>query len=511
MLSGSASTSLRPINERRSLGGQRPRRFSSRHVPAVAEEIVHSEMLTSSMATRFNGLMKHLKHNSALEEDQKTVLTAGAPETLVPERSVTALREEFERRCAFGERMNLELMGSAKWTKLLEDIGVLPPPSGRDSCDDSPNSGCRSPGASPKFAAAAETALEGEAPTNAFPLNRADADIIFMRVLYNCCHGGQRLDYELFCKALLLTGTTLWPGEAWEVVMQSIVDRILDAAPPQQQDPSSPAASASPGGASELAHDAEIIMALDGFRPALHDLFEAFASQSLINPGSPTRGKGAVRVQERPVTKAAQDPMAAATLSGASMAELMRVARRIGASAENAMNVAEPTSPMMPSQSVPALPIASRWACSETIGRTFTAITQGSNGSSLGGSPDVCRYANGSPVILNRRQMMSCDQFMTICKHMGIMPELLSRAQVVRIFKKAEASAAGPEMTTGLHGFLSRDAFVDAMGQLGIQAFSQEPFCDEYPEVPGRVVAFLSGVLPTKSVTVRDRFFFGRG
>lgn len=72
-----ASTScsqLAPIQEGRGPG---PRRFSSRHVPSVAEDIAYFELLTPSMHTRFNGLMKYLKNNSAQEDGLRHPVGAG--------------------------------------------------------------------------------------------------------------------------------------------------------------------------------------------------------------------------------------------------------------------------------------------------------------------------------------------------------------------------------------------------------------------------------------------------
>merc|ERR1719478_1576461 len=78
----------------------RQRRFMSRHVPEPAEELVHSEVLTPEMVSRFNGLMRHLKSNSDWDEQQKQVMIS-CIESLVPEEFEDMLQSEFARRCAF--------------------------------------------------------------------------------------------------------------------------------------------------------------------------------------------------------------------------------------------------------------------------------------------------------------------------------------------------------------------------------------------------------------------------
>ena len=48
------------------------------------------------------------------EDFEKQVL-ASPPEVLVPEEYDEVLRGEFARHCAYGERLNTELMHSGKW------------------------------------------------------------------------------------------------------------------------------------------------------------------------------------------------------------------------------------------------------------------------------------------------------------------------------------------------------------------------------------------------------------
>eukprot|EP00439_Symbiodinium_sp_Y106_P078049 s2025_g16.t2 len=52
-------------------------------------------------------------------------------------------------------------------------------------------------------------------------------------------------------------------------------------------------------------------------------------------------------------------------------------------------------------------------------------------------------------------------------------------------------------------------AFVDAMGRIAIQAYTEEPYCDEYPEPHEKILAFLSDRLPGQIRTMRESFRYG--
>jgi len=489
------------------------------------------------MITRFNGLMKYLKNNSEQEDSEKRVLAAEAPDALVPPAVVRALKQEYERRCSFGERTNLELMSSAKWMRLLEDMRIVPAakcgspgeaegvavvevvgakvpassavpiaqPSGKTitekkgtspTSDDDSSVATEAPPSEPDYFAEERT------------LPRAVGDIVFRRVLHNCNHGGLRFDYELFCKALLLTGHMLWPEEPLERVIGHMAGRVVETAPE--------------GGArspvddtTELMLTAEATLMLERFKPALHDLFQASCTQNLINPGSAAHGAGIVRNQGRPLRKAlpADSPAASGTTAATVTADLL---------AHAALGGSPYRSEGTPASENLALPVGNRWACAATVGRTFAALANSPRSprapSSVCGSTSprgvagsVCKTANGSPVMSNRRYAMSSDQFLNLCRQLDIMPDLLSRTEVVRIFKRAEGAAAGTAHSTGLHGFLGREAFVDAVGTLAIEAYSKPPFCDEYPEVHDKIHALLSSVLPSTARHTHDRFLYGRG
>lgn len=105
----------------------------------------------------------------------------------------------------------------------------------------------------------------------------------------------------------------------------------------------------------------------------------------------------------------------------------------------------------------PEAPSRSHRAPSARGPSALALVTPRSPCASLCGSPRVaCETANGSPVLANRRQAMSAEQFLAVCRRLD--PPDLSRAEVLRIFKRAEASAADARSSTGLHGFLTREA-----------------------------------------------------
>lgn len=170
-----------------------------------------------------------LRLHRTSQDSEKRVLVVESPDQMVPPDMERALKDEFQRRCAYGERMNLELMNSARWMRLLEDVRLVPPAQRGSGAAAALATSEAAPGTGAPLAeklGAKRGAPEEDAEsvaTEAPPsepgsfeertLPRAAGDIIFRRVLHNCNHGGLRLDYELFCKALLLAGHMLWPEE----------------------------------------------------------------------------------------------------------------------------------------------------------------------------------------------------------------------------------------------------------------------------------------------------------
>jgi len=499
-----------------------------------------SDVLNTSHQMRLNGLMKHLKNNSAWEDHQKQVLLAEEADKLVPEEYDETIRNEFERRCAFGERMNTEFMSSAKWVKLLRDIGVLLPP-----------------GMSGKAAAASGRPA----------ILQAEADIIFHKVLHNCDHGGQRLTYELFCKALYLAAQAILPDFQGEAAFGEILAQVIAVAPP----PSAHTSTAR-GQAGDPMLDARVLLVLDHFKPALHDMFRNFCGRNLCNPAWASPGSGIQRARQRSTMRHTQETLCCNTTSGTLACGSASLSR---SASQPYVATFEAASPALTSASPTADPRLSRlgkevpaaWEVSprdlaEDFGEgagtgsagglgsasMLSSVTVGATGGvspphlspsrSIGslysprnsaanfhldnspiapqgsyfndfgasiasGSPRAeatkTEYANGSPVIKDRRQNMSVDQLLDWCKELKMMPNVLTRVEVVRIFKRAQTTGFPGSHGSGVHGFLSREAFVDAVGQLALEAYSKEPFCDEYVEAHEKICAFLLDYLPGNS------------
>ena len=122
---------------------------------------------------------------------------------------------------------------------------------------------------------------------------------------------------------------------------------------------------------------------------------------------------------------------------------------------------------------------------------------------------DPYTYACGSPTIRNRQNFLSLEQLFSLCKELSIMPEVISRQAVVRIFKRAQCAGSTTAHAGSNFGYLTQEAFVDAMGRIGIQAYSEAPYCDEYPEAHEKIHAFLLDRLPGQVRAMRDSFMYG--
>lgn len=615
------------------------RRFSSRHVPSVAEELARSQALTPEIITRFNGLMRHLKRNTDWEEQQKQVMVSNMDE-LVPEEYEEMLRSEFERRCEFGERMNTEMMVSAKWVRWLKDIGAIAGP----------------------------TQDKRSAQHRDGAVTLADADIIFRKVLHDCDYGGRKLSYELFCKALYLLAQACRPDLDGEAAFAEVLARI-SAAVPEDRD--------KPHESVDHMLDPNVMLVLDHFKPALHDLFKTFCKRHLSNPSSASRGLGTVRIRERTTWKHSQetgmmtgaagltangDPGssqsptrrsrarhsdssvcgeaggrspgsqassfnsppspsladlgvdAAATISaysmfassstlataaphdaegtaatpsaesgsqaGASEKELGQrkppgspvrtvrqdtplsseadagggcadVARRsahtelrlpqaelhscpgllpphggagsplghLGCSGGLVMHPSSPHGHSSPgrvgSPLSPKSPggVASVLAWAETRGWVCQSATNTMAGTTIcstqtSATQDPYLYANGAPVIKNRHKYMSAEQMLELCRELKVLPDLLTRTEVIKVFKRSQLIGSPTSVGSSIHGFLTQEAFVTAVGHLALDAYSKEPFCDEYPEPHEKVHAFMLVVLPRSAREVRERFLW---
>lgn len=255
--------------------GSKQRRFSSRHVPAAAEILAKSPdaALSPEIVSRFSGLMRFLKPNSDWQEHQKQVMVSCIAE-MVPEEYDETVRAEFERRCSFGERINTELMTSAKWVRLLKDIGAVLPPDEH----------------------------QGHGSTSStVPL--AQADIVFRKVLHDCDYGGKRLTYELFCKAMYIVAQQCRQDLDSEAAFAELLAGLVAIAPEEN-----PALDQK-----DLMLDPHVNLVLDNFKPALFDLFKTFCGRNLSNPADASHGTGLTRIRERTVWKHTQDTMLSGT------------------------------------------------------------------------------------------------------------------------------------------------------------------------------------------------------
>lgn len=518
-MGGLSTTSASPRPRSRGHGKtSRPRRFASRKVPHVAEELAHSETLSPDILRRFEGLMKYMKFNTDEEERQKQVIHADHS-ILIPEEYEDMVQAEFERRCAFGERENTELMGPAKWVRLLRDMGVI-------------------------------GGVDHNTKKHSYKLGTitlADAEIIFRQVLHNCDYGSKRLTYDLFCKALALVAHGCYPeDEEWEDAVDKLMVKfsaIHVPEPPKQW-------------TKDYSLDPNVLMIVDRFKPLLGDLFKAFSSRGLGNPTTHGHGAGTVRLAERSFWKHS------AVSEGGSLVSSMfggsvRSRRNSGCEEKGMMSpmsprggqgshtLSPPTSPThhqsssvpgaVPSAPTspqgrggyPSVPEGRSMNRDTSFGRMSTltsptaadltrrsmfqpVIVEGSvrRTTVMQRPKDPYTYMNGAPTIKNRQSHMSADQFLQMCKELKIMPDLLHRQEITQIFKRAQ----NPEGKGGLGsrwGFLTKELFLDAFTLLAIEAFSKDPYMHEYEEYADKIHAFILHVVPGGSI--KEHFLYGCG
>lgn len=208
-------------------------------------------------------------------------------------------------------------------------------------------------------------------------------------------------------------------------------------------------------------------------------------------PASPSRG-------DRYSPRAAGYPSGKPTLPAAALAANGSAA---------ASSSQSPTA--SPNKSSPRSPGVLAWAANK--GWNIGSSTSIRNGSTQGTwqPVDPYTYANGSPIIKNRKSFLSLEQMFAMCKELKIVPDLLNRQAVVKVFKRVQTAGTASSHGGSNFGFLSQEAFVDAMGQIAIEAYNQEPYCDEYPQAHEKIHAFLMDKLPGHSRLMRDRFLYG--
>lgn len=531
------STSLSPAPKSRGHGRcYSPRRFASRHVPTAAEELAqHSQVLEPSVIKRFDGLMRHLKRNTDKQDFEKQVL-ASPPDVLVPEEYDEVLRGEFSRHCSFGERLNTELMHSGKWVKMLKELGFVPGPG------------------------------KAKGPCLS---SLAVADIIFQRVLHDTDYGGKRLTYDFFCKALCLVAVNMYPNMDWEAAMGELLQRIATAAEEFQEqaaanepadfslDPNvllvldhfkpklhdlfgsfarrqlpSPMDARTGTGTTRLKersiwkHTQDTVFASRASSCMLggtlrDDDLPENQDETSMSPGLPavkevfeehSEATGAPESDTRP-EQDSLDPNPEASLphqvaSPERGSPERRRRPQLPSGAFSGSGFLSPKSGSASGQSLLA------WAEQKGLCSPVSPDSRRSTMSSRAGkwSPaanDPYSYACGSPTMRNRRSFMSLEQLFALCKELKIMPDLMSRQAVVRIFKRAQCAGSASAHGGSNFGYLSQEAFVDAMGRIAVQAYTEEPYCDEYPEPHEKILAFLSDRLPGQIRTMRESFRYG--
>jgi len=483
-----------------------------------------SQVLEASTIKRFDGLMKHLKRNTDKQDFEKQVL-ASPPEILVPEEFDEVLRGEFARHCSYGERLNTELMHSGKWVKMLKEHGFIPAAN-----YDSPRKGDK--GDSPR-----KGKVKGEAGQPCLS-SRADADIISQRVLHDTDYGGKRLTYDFFCKALCLVAVKTYPDLDWEAAMGEVLNRVAASVQDLEL-----------GDEQDFSLDPNVLLVLEHFKPKLHDLFRSFARRQLPGPTDAKVGSGTTRLKERTIWKQTQETMFASRASRTSSILASKddtlndedfspnVLPAVKESEEQGDTKGKDeemlphqvaSSPMLPTAALgfdlnstmgskngmsPMSPKSPSWmAWAESLGLLSPGNGTRKSMSSRSGqwSPvDPYTYACGSPTIRNRQSFLSLEQLLSLCKELSVMPDFISRQAVVRIFKRAQCAGSTSAHQGSNFGYLTQEAFVDAMGRIGIQAYSEAPYCDEYPEAHEKIHAFLLDRLPGQIRAMRDTFMYG--
>ncbi|CAE7711451.1 unnamed protein product [Symbiodinium sp. CCMP2456] len=477
------SASLSPAPKSRGHGRcYSPRRFASRHVPTAAEELAqHSQVLEPSVIKRFDGLMRHLKRNTDKQDFEKQVL-ASPPDVLVPEEYDEVLRGEFSRHCSFGERLNTELMHSGKWVKMLKELGFVPGPG------------------------------KAKGPCLS---SLAVADIIFQRVLHDTDYGGKRLTYDFFCKALCLVAVNMYPNMDWEAAMGELLQRIATAAEEFQEqaaasepadfslDPNvllvldhfkpklhdlfgsfarrqlpSPMDARTGTGTTRLKersiwkHTQDTVFAsrasscmlggtirdddlaenqdesMSPGLPAVKEVFEEHHEAG--NPESDTRPE---QDSLDPNPEASLPHQVASPERGSPE---RRRRPQLPSGALSGSGFLSPKSASASGQSLLA------WAeqkglCSPVSPDSRRSTTSSRAGKWSPAANDPYTYACGSPTMRNRRSFMSLEQLFALCKELKIMPDLMSRQAVVRIFKRAQCAGSASAHGGSNFGYLSQE------------------------------------------------------
>jgi hypothetical protein len=108
-----------------------------------------------------------------------------------------------------------------------------------------------------------------------------------------------------------------------------------------------------------------------------------------------------------------------------------------------------------------------------------------------------------------KRANMSLEQFLMFNKELMIVPDMLSRLEVIAIFKRSQNTTSSQGHGSSLRGLLSCEEFIDATTQIAIAAYSKEPFANEHPNAHKKIEGFFKKRFPADVRELRERFLYG--
>ncbi|CAE7721473.1 unnamed protein product [Symbiodinium pilosum] len=489
------SASLSPTPQSRGHGRcYSPRRFASRHVPTAAEELAqHSQVLEPSVIKRFDGLMRHLKRNTDKQDFEKQVL-ASPPDVLVPEEYDEVLRGEFARHCSFGERLNTELMHSGKWVKMLKELGFVPGQGkAKGPClssladadiifqrvlHDTDYGGKRltydffckalclvavnmypnldweaAMGELLQRMAAAAEEFQEQSGSNEPADFSLDPNVLlvldhFKPKLHDLFSSFARRQLQNPMDARTGTGTTrlkersIWKHTQDTIFASRASSMMLggtirdDVDPLENQDESM-----SPGLPAVKEVEGEANEAATEVAPEPADASRSVVLQDGLDPN--------------PEASLPHQVASVASPSGNSPERRRRPQLPSGALQGQGSGFLSKSMGSASGQSLLA------WAEHKGLCSPVSPDSRRSTMSSRAGkwSPvqDPYTYACGSPTIRNRRSFMSLEQLFALCKELKIMPDLMSRQALVRIFKRAQCAGSASAHGGSNFGYLSQE------------------------------------------------------
>jgi hypothetical protein len=389
--------------------------------------------------------------------------------------------------------------------------------------------------------------LRCERPPNTISL--ATADVVFHKALRDCEYGGKRLNYESFCKALMLVAQQTHPELDDNNAFLEVLAQIVQLVSARSEDSEEPY---------DLSLDANVVMTLDNFKPALHDLFHIVCGRKLDNPMQAKPGLGTIRKRERSFMQySGMTGYTAQRSTSLSAFDQHVMLQRQTASSISSCRTSDSTCEPESCKGMDTVRTGSDQSLSENDGMHKLGGLQRPDGDdkeweqgaidqdataldrrdcheevvqqetelpvpadsflrNLGtcvGVPEEVQvtFVNGVPTIRDRCRRMSVEQMLFMCKSLNITPDLITRCEAIAIFKRSQHTGFSQGHGSSMYGYLSYEEFVDAIGQLAIRAYSKEPFSEEYPEAHEKVEAFLLRILPSDQRKMRDEFLHRHG